>query len=222
MAAIDKTYVNSYEEWKEVTEYMKNAKFKCPNGMTLYGRGSLYYPDMSREDVEKWITEAGGDIPVMNTSSELDYFLIKECPVELVQERLKDVYGEEEYNSIKNGTSRYDTFVREPGGKHLGLIEKPAWNRIIKNFNSRLRKVVRHGYRVQVDVPDGYTWYNEEYDCWLMPYELGWSSGNTAHTDCMTLKSLRRKIMKWNLPVGSVVNFWGYWCGESGKFIVKK
>ena len=33
MAGIDKTYVETYEDWKSVMDYARNKKFMCPNGM---------------------------------------------------------------------------------------------------------------------------------------------------------------------------------------------
>lgn len=221
MAAIDKTYVDNYDDWKKIVDYMKDKCFTCPNGMKIYTYPCIYYPDMTKEEVENWLKEQS-EIPVINTSNEIDYFLIKECPIDIVQERMKEVYDVEWYNSIKNGTSMYDTFVRPTGGKHLQLIEKPKLKRSFKFFGLYSNRVVHYGYKVQVEVPNGYAWYSEKYDYWLMPYELGSGSTNTAHTKCKTLKSLYRKILKWNLPVGTRVNFFNRFIEEEGTFKVTK
>lgn len=219
MAYIDKTYVSSYEEWKSIIDWCKNNSFTCPNGIVIHPINYCYDPDLSKEEVEDWLNESSGEIPIMNTSYSMDYFLIKYCPIELVQNRMKTVYGEEYYNSIKNGTSKFDTFVRKEGGKHIGWIRKPLTNFTYAWYNRYLKKRINRGYSVQVS---GDFWYNEDYDYWVDDYELGYHSSNTADTNCRSIKSLIRKVLKWNLPTGTKVRFFGRFTCECGEFIIKK
>ena len=226
MAGIDKTYVSTYQDWKEITDYMKNAEFVCPNGIILRGENYLYYSDATKEEIEEWLSERNG-IPVMNTPCAMDYFLIKYCPIELVQERMKEVYDEEDYEAIKNGTSEYDKFVRPVGGKHVKIIKKPEWNYTYKWFNEYLGKYRRTGYSVTLTYPehieDAFTEYNEEFDVFLLPGELGSITvAGQVRTDCMSIKAILRKIIKWNLPIGTIVHVFGMHTGESFNVIVKK
>ena len=224
MAGIDKTYVSSYEDWKSIIDWCKENEFTCPNGIVLKPINSCYNIDLTKEEVEDWLKEQE-EIPVMNTSCSMDYFLIKHCPIKVVQDRMLEVYDEDYVNAIKNGTSEFDTFTYPEPGHHFKLIKKPKWNYIYKWFNNYFHKYVKRGYHVQISTPEeyNYMWYNEEYDRWIYPYELGDDGcGNTAETDCLSIKSLLRKIKKWNLPVGTKVHFYGRYTGESGTILIKK
>lgn len=225
MAAIDKTYVDNWEDWKEITDWMKSFERKLPNGSILRGKNFLYYPDSTKEEIEDWLKEQE-DIPVMNTSWTMDYFLIRECPLEVVQNRMQSVYSKENYEAIKNGTSEYDTFVRPVGGKHLKLIKKPKyWKPSRYIWNGKLCK---DRFVVDIDLPEEYgnyySWYYDELDYWSMPYELiAGGHMSSADVNCYTHKALMRKILKWNLPIGTKVKvshfrFQGGYC----EYIIKK
>ncbi|MCH5167949.1 MAG: hypothetical protein J1F35_08735 [Erysipelotrichales bacterium] len=222
MAAIDKTYVNNWEDWKEITDWMKSFERVLQNGSILIGENFLYYPDATKEEIESWLKEQK-EIPVMNTSWSMDYFFIRECPIEAVQNRMKSVYSKESYEEIKNGTSEYDKFVRPVGGKHLKLIKKPKYYKPSKFlWNGKIRK---DRFVVDIELPNGdYSWYYDEIDYWSMPYELiagGFMS--SADVYCKTHKALIRKILKWNLPIGTKVKashfrFQGGYC----EYVIKK
>lgn len=83
MAGIDKTYVNNWDDYCAIVEWCKNNSFTFPNGIEVrFG----YY---------EWNEESfidGKELPVLNTSYTQDYFLIKHCPIKVVQERMREVY----------------------------------------------------------------------------------------------------------------------------------
>lgn len=223
MAAIDKTYVKSYDEWKEIVDYAKNTVFKCPNGQELKLINYVYYPDKQKSEIDEWLSEAC-EIPVLSTTCTVDYFLIKYCPIKLIQDRMKDVYGETYYNSVKNGTSEYDTFIRPEGGKHVKYLKRPKFKNTVKWFNSYTCKYIRGKYSMSVEGPNGEIciFYNESHDTWILPYELGEISSNIADTKCKSVKSVIRKIKKWNLPVGYKIYVYGKHYGEDFEMIVSK
>ena len=225
MAAIDKTYVDNWEDWKEVTDWMKSFERKLPNGSILRGKNFLYYPNATKEEIEEWIKKVNKEVPIMNTSWTMDYFLIRECPLEVVQNRMQSVYYKEEYEAIKNGTSEYDTFVRPIGGKHLKLIKEPKFWKLNKYlWNDKIRK---DKFIVDVDLPKKYgtySWYYNDIDYWSMPYELiAGRCSSSADVCCNSHKALIRKILKWNLPIGTkvYVSHFRFQGGEC-EFIVKK
>ena len=68
----------------------------------------------------------------------------------------------------------------------------------------------------------GYMWYHSEHNSWDFPDEwviAGWSS-STAH--CRTIKALKRLMIKWKLPVGTIVRVTGRYVNETYEFIIKK
>ena len=45
---------------------------------------------------------------------------------------------------------------------------------------------------------------------------------SSSNTYCPSLKSIKRRILKWKLPVGTIVTLSGMYVGETYKIIVKK
>lgn len=221
MAAIDKTYVSTFEEWKEIIDWARNKVYLCPNGIVFNVIDYCYYPDYSEDDIKEWLSESP-QIPVMNTPTELDYFLIKDCPIKVIQDRLKEVYDEEFIKSILAGTSEFDTFVRPTPGKHLKFIMKPKGQKPISWYNGYLHRKMKGFYFVSVDSRD-FVGYNEKCDKWIMSGELGnITIGGFISVYVHSLKALIRKIKSWKLPIGTRIWFEGYWVGEEGEIIITK
>lgn len=225
MAAIDKTYVNNWKDYCDIVEWAKNKVYVCPNGTKLHVKNDCY---------DGWTEESFKDgkfLPVLNTSHSMDYFLIKDCPFEVVQETMKFAYGDEFYNSVKNGTSGYDLFTKE-GKQGSGRLKRLYRHRFSNtNFPYPFRN--RNGYKfkskfsVEVHMPStdgrryGTTlWYSDKIDNFLWNDELGEWTCNCVHC-CRSIKALVRKIRKWKLPKGAIVTARGRWIGEIWEFVVK-
>lgn len=226
MACIDRTYVTSYEEWKEVIGWAKKTEYICPNGLKYKVIDSCYYPDLTEEEVKNWLKK-NNEIPVLNTSYSLDYFLIKHCPIKLVQDRMKDVYGEEYVRSVLEGRSNYDLFVYPETGKRIKFIEYPKYRKAGKIYSKYLGKHKKDIYWIEVDIPDNpYCGYNKDLDKWILDNELGdWTeAGYIGLSSVHSLKALIRKIRKWNLPIGTEIKFEvrNNWEKTKGKIIIKK
>lgn len=229
MAGIDKTYVKSFEDFIAVRDWMRNYERILPNGMVLKGRNYLYYDDTDEEDIKKAFEDNEEcEIPIMNTSDVMDYFLIRECPLNVVQQRMREVYEEEYIRSVKNGTSEYDTFVRPEGGKHLRLTKKPKRNYHYKWYSVYSKKKVRDKFNIdRIILPDGTStgiYYSDEYDYWTLPHELCCGSWNSSPIfPIKSLKALARKILKWKLPIGTRVRFSAFnYCEMEGEFLVTR
>lgn len=225
MAGIDKTYVSSYEDWKEIIDWAKKTVFTCPNGIEFHVIDWCYNSNSTEDDIREWLNEQK-EIPVMNTPQELDYFLIKYCPIKVVQNRMREVYDSEFVESVLNGTSVYDTFVYPEFGKHCKFIKKPIISYNSKWWNNYFKKYYRGFYYVDVILPkkySAYSSYNQNYDIWLMNNELGYpTSGGSVKFEISSLKSLIRKIRKWRLPIGTKVIFEGQYEGSEGEIIITK
>lgn len=205
MSSIDKTYVNNYKDYRDVIDYAKKTKFECPNGMII-NLSDYLYTEITKEEFEEHLKEhPGSSCPVMNTPCEVDYFLIKYCPLKVIQDRMDEVYPSEYVYAIKNRQSRFDKFVKSEPGKHYQIIIEPILHKQRKFYNNYFRKYVKPGYSVYIEGMR----YSREYDRWIEDDELGVWNSNTANTNCKSFKSLIRKIMSWELPINSWIEVCG-------------
>ena len=123
-----------------------------------------------------------------------------------------------DYELIKEG-KLYDTpYTNEKYvvGKHFKCTKHP-----IRYFNKPL---ATKSWFIDVDVPDGmkYMWYHSNHNSWDFSDEFvkcKWSSSNTF---CGTIKSLKRLIIKWKLPIGTKITATGRYLSDTYEFIVKK
>lgn len=197
MAGIDKTYTKSYDDYKKLVEWAKKTVFTCPNGVKLHAIDYIYYWSES---------DFNSEIPVLNTSNAFDYFLIKYCPFDFVQERMQYVYSKEFYDSVKNGTSEYDTFTKEGKyGKHCKIIKRP--NYMTKTPLGQDKWFIQPIYEAGEDL-----WYDEDNDTWLWSYELGEATTNVCWK-YKSLKSVIRHILKWKLPIGTILTLHSRYVG---------
>ena len=207
MAAIDKTYTKSWEEYKQAIEWAENTVFECPNGQIIRPINYCY------GGAEEKDFDGTQEFVIMNSSYELDYFLIKYCPLKVIQDRMKEVYSEEYYDSIKNGTSEFDTFTKE--GKISTRVK------VVKRCRSKKTTYKWRGHKemywIWVDHPTIKCWYSEEYNHWIWYGELGVWESNVAKK-CRSLKAAIRHIRKWQLPKGATVTvqsndgIWEFMC----------
>ena len=144
MAGIDKTWCQSIAEFNEFKQWAINNKFKTPYGETIDFTYYMYNFDSTPEELMEELTNCKS-ILVMNTSTVEDYYLIKYCNIPFVQSRMKSVYSEENYESIKNGTSEFDTFDRDSvAGTRVKCIQESKFGK--KDFLYK-----RKGKRFMVD-----------------------------------------------------------------------
>ena len=159
----------------------------------------------------------------MNTSMVDDYYLIKYCDIPFVQSRMKSVYGTEDYESIKNGTSEFDTFDRDSiAGTKVKCIQESEFGK--KDFIDK-----RKGKRFMVDFwieindssTDYHLWYNENLNHWtIYGRELEYHDSNVCHKPIKSRKALIRQIKKWRLPKGCIVTWRGVYRGDDMMFKV--
>ena len=145
MSYIDKTYVSTYKQFKEVRDWCKGKIVETDNGIKYHAEDFLIDKNMTEDYFNNWKKEVienrmrnygetyekaykNAEIPLWNTPFYFDRWLIKNCPIQFIQDRLKYQY-DDEYEQIKNGTSAYDTYKRTGLGKnfHYKVIRKPNW-----------------------------------------------------------------------------------------------
>lgn len=153
---------------------------------------------------------------------------------------LTSITEKSSYEEIKDGelyiSPSCDKFER---GKHFRIIKSPAmyWDRKC-NYPTPVR--IKNGpkytpvWSIGIKIPDyvdeGYMSWSSHSDSkfpigtWdfcsehVLSYD-GWSSSSTY---CKSIRALTRRITKWNLPVGTIVEVHGRYVGEEYEFLVTK
>lgn len=210
MAAIDKTYLSNYKIYQQFIEWAKKTTFICPNGIKLRVIDSVY-AYWTEKDMN------AGERPVLNSSHTLDYFLIKYCPFDFVQERMKEVYDADFYESVKNGTSDYDTFVYPAIATKFVVVRGKYLKH--KNYLWKLRKKIIL-FDIEVEYKNYPLWYNRELHRFLLPFELG-EVGQSFAYETKTIKSLIRHLRKMKLPKGAIITARGRYIDEDLLILAK-
>ena len=216
MAAIDKTYVDNWDDYKSVLEWCDEHPMPLSDGGTLNLREILYYPKLTEDDFKD-----GKERVLWNTSFYEDVFLIKNCDIPFIVERLRDVQYKGDYESIKDGT--YPFRKRGEAGKHVKMIQC-AWGTDTK------RQMRSWGIYLTFDAKsegNGYWRYYEDSDHWALSDELyedtsEWVSSSYVSSKGRSVKAMVRMIRRWKLPVGTIVTVYGKFTNEIWKFLVTK
>ena len=236
MAYIDKTYFTTYEQWKQVRDWCEDKIVETNNGIKYHAEDFLNDKDMTEEFFNNWkkeVTEKRmknygetyedaykrSEIPLWNTPFYFDRWLIKNCPIQFIQDRLKYQY-DDEYEQIKNGTSVYDTYKRTGLGKnfHYKVIKKPNWKPrynfyYTDHFNNdkHYKESQKPWWFITVDDIKNecpISWCaNTHHNYWTNPLEGIPFNSNMMHIKKKNLNihSIIRMIKKWDLPDGSQV-----------------
>lgn len=156
--------------------------------------------EMRKWEGDSWTFNAEDyfDVVLWSTPTYADVFLIRNCPFDFIHERLKEQYGEEEYEQIKNGTSVFDTFQRNGLGRNAHV-------KFSKNAIAPRDKKCWWW----IDIIDWGWWYNEDDDMWYNHYELMPTTCNVKDKihGALTKKNIVNMIRRWNLPKGIKVRF---------------
>lgn len=197
MAAIDKCYLNSYQDYMKLKEWMKGKTFITPRGCKI--RLSDYLFSCDEKD---FFDEAKmpRQIPIMNTPVFVDNYLYNNCKLPFIQDWLKSRYFREGHskgcsNDITHGLHIPDY---EPCTKvavlHYGLGNNPpkseGWEIDIKYNNGQSCLPFR---------------YNEVYDFFLLPGEEDEWTITMPFLHCSIRTIIRKIIKKWKLPKNVIV-----------------
>ena len=220
MAGIDKTWCQSLMEFDEFKHWAIENKFKTPMGETIDFTCCMYSFDSTPEELMEELTNYKS-ILVMNTSAVEDYYLIKYCDIPFVQSRMKNVYNTEYYESIKNGTSEFDTFDRDSiAGTRIKCIQESEFGKKDFLYKRKGRKFMID-YWIEASSTDYRLWYNENLNHWtIYSRELEYHDSNVCHKSIKSRKALIRQILKWKLPKGTIVKWMGHYIGDEMKFKV--
>jgi hypothetical protein len=214
MAAIDKTYLADYSVYQDFLNWAKKTTYTCPNGLK-FRVYDYVYPDCPKEAMDK------GPCPILNSPQSLDYFLIKYCPFTFIQERMEEVYDKEYIDSVRNGTSEYDTFKYPEISTHFKIVKR-GYAFKSKNYLWKLyfRVHCKQYFWIRATLGDSYLYYNKYINRFILPEELGYWTCSSAYKT-KTIKALIRSLRKMKIPKGAIIEANGRYDGEKLTIIAK-
>lgn len=196
MAGIDKTYTDSYKDYKEFKDWADTQTITFYNGLKVCV-GSWVW-NLTEEDF------AEGEHPIMNTPTWLDTHLIQNCKVKFVLDRMKEVYGQKQFSILKK----------------VDLSAPPS-----EGYEQNRKIVITRCERTKFPLhPKPYggkgkwwlqceddLWYNDETKTWA---RLSHYPTNTNTATITTVKALVRHLRKQYLPKGAKFTLSGKYVGE--------
>ena len=206
MAGIDKTYIKTYNQYKEVCDWCKDIVVTFGINKNIKFKPSDFINEYTKDDFNQ--LPENGELVLWNTPQYMDEWLIKNCPIDFIQNRLKEQYGDD-YDDIKNGNC--ETYKRNGLGKkiHFKVIKKPCTHHrfnflyINKQFKIKVYKENKKCmWDIRIKDENCYWFYNKQYDYWTnnlekLPYD---SFTCTLKKKNLNIKSICRYLKKWNLP----------------------
>ena len=202
MAGIDKTYTNSYKDYKEFKDWADKQIVIFFDGHSECIGDWVYNYDEDYFD--------GTEIPIMNTPTWLDVYLINHCPVKFVVDRMKSVYGDS-YNDYLN----IEEFTKIPEGyeQNRKIVIKPSKGCKFPFKRKMFKSTAGKGKSWWWLQCDDNFWYNDETKKWIHWDSLYPHNTNTSHHKNAN-KSLIRFLRKQYLPKGIKFTLSGRYIGE--------
>ena len=213
-------YVFNYTEWKDgaVLPVCNNPYYidaylirNCPFDfiqeelMLSYGKWTQdeiekAYDVVMKRGEEKW---EGG---LFNWLSKEDFIII-DGKISLKQDSDYDLIKADKLYSTPRTHKKYKL------GKSFKIIKCPQ-----QHYN---RPFKYKRWFVDVDVPKelGFMWYHSNTNTWDFSEEFvisDWTS--SCCTKYKTIKAIKRAILKWGLPVGTIVKCTGRYIGDTYEF----
>lgn len=218
MAGIDKTYYTTYEEWKSVKDWcdqIGNTQDKYGNKFNpsdfLYDHDDFTPYEFNKR--KEWAKEENGEDYtyfgiLWNTPTWFDIWLIRNCQIPLIVERLREQYGQEFIDKVKMEISEYDLYKRNGLGKDLkvNVVKRPNFNYRAKIYSSRKDRLEKQVWDIFIYQKDGInSWNYDETDKYWYPNNEpraanGWTSNCYTHIGYLPFKTILRKLRSWNLP----------------------
>lgn len=216
-------YVFNYTEWKDgaVLPVCNNPYYidaylirNCPFDF-IQEELMLSYGKWTQDDIDEAydiVMKRGGE----KCESGKYHWLSKE-DFSIVDGKIS-INIESYYDLIKTGKlySTPYTNKKYKVGKSFKIIKYPQ-----QHYN-RPFKLKR--WFVEIDTPEElrYMWYHSNTNTWDFPEEFVISDGaSSCCTKYKTIKAIKRAILKWKLPVGTIVTCTGRYVGDIYEFKIK-
>lgn len=204
-------------------EFQKNIDYQIEVLLDRYNNGHMMYQleegYLTKEEYDNITNEPMKHINgvcIWNTPVFFDLWLIRNCPIQLIQERLAHQYGN--INEIRNYQSEYDKFQRNGLGKNIKVVGQYLQH----GLPYRLCKYDKVTY-IDIELPEltfgdnnefttrNYGMYQNDIQKWCYDIETSildthsCSSIYSIH-NFLSDKALYRLLQKWDLPENTKVN----------------
>jgi hypothetical protein len=203
MAGIDKTYTDSYEDYKEFKTWANKQTLTFFNGYKVcIGNWVRNY---EKEDFDE------GEIPIMNTPTWLDIYLIQNCKSDFVLDRMKSVYNEEEYKKFQI------IDLTTPPSEHFKQNRKIIIKRNDKAKLPLHKKPYGGKTKWWLQCNDDF-WYHDKTKVWSSSEYYYPHNTNTALIS--SIKGVVKHLRKQYLPKGITFTISGRYIGDEYLVIV--
>ena len=213
---IDYLWEYTEEEFKNrITEQINNVLERYHKGEYKKLIEEGYYTEEKYNNILNEPMKYIYGVCIWNTPIFFDLWLIRNCPIQLIQETLTIQYSN--IDEIKNYESEYDKFQRHGLGKNIKLVGK----KLQHGLPYRLCKFDKVTY-IDIELPEltfgdnnefttkNSGMYRDDIHKWCYDIEtsiLDTSSSSSIYKVYKFLygKSLYRLLQKWDLPAGTKV-----------------
>ncbi len=200
MAGIDKTYTDLYSDYIKLKEWAKDKTIKFYTGAIINVKDYIY--DWDEEDFTR-------ELPIMNTPTSLDIFLIQNCPFDFVQDRMKAVYPKSTYKEFKEMKFPTDRPSHLKQNRKIKIIQKGNLELLNKGWSSHQNWWLQS--------KDNSMGFDDDIKVWVMYSDYLPNNTNTSHHK--NIKGLIRFLRKQYLPSGIEFELFGRYVDEH--FLIK-
>jgi hypothetical protein len=202
MASIDKTYTDSYKDYKEFKDWADTQI------VTFFDGHKECIGDWVRLLEQEDFTE--GEVAIMNTPGWVDTYLIQHCKSRFVIKRMKEVYSKENFEEMKAIDL---TSIPEGWAKNRKIVIQT-----VKGHTKFPLHSAPYGGDIWWVQCDGDLWYNDETGVWANHYKYP-TYTNVAHAK--SIKALVRHLRKQYLPKDITFSLSGNYIGEVYEIKIK-
>lgn len=197
MAGIDKTYTDSYKDYKEFKDWANKQIVTFFDGHQVCIGNWVYYYEESDFD--------GSELPIMNTPFWLDAYLVQHCKIPFVLENMYGVYDDK---TIEEYLSRDFTQIPKSYKRKRKII--------VENIEDRTKfpkhdKPYKDGFKWWVQNNED-LWYNENTKQWA---RLGFYPTNTNTAHVGSIRGIKRHLRSSYLPPNASFTISGRYVGET-------
>lgn len=160
-----------------------------------------YYEDVKNWDVSK------GECPYW---AKLDDFIVLDDGTMTIKGLEKS-----DYEKIKDG--ELYTSPKHPDytyGKHFKCTRHPVYK-----YNTPFSC---KQWFIYIAVPNDFMWYHSNHNSWDFSDEFVISDWSSSTAFCKTIKALKRLMLKWKLPIGTIVQASDRYIEDGYEFIITK